>query len=164
MQSLSWPVIWHNKFETMVPASHHWICLVITLCFYGRAVGFSCRGHWFVIVSLSLSQRFCLVWFSGFYYIEFWLGFWFFFFIMLRFVLAIKEDSTKNWEIEDVIHDEVEKILSSFCNWSIIFAPTLVNRVVPKRAMWVVGFIDWELLHLLINGNEKSKCILLQAP
>ena len=55
-----------------------------------------------MIVSLSLSQRFCLVWFSGFYYIEFWLGFWFFFFIMLRFVLAIKEDSTKNWEIEDV--------------------------------------------------------------
>ena len=55
-----------------------------------------------MIVSLSLSQRFCLVWFSGFYYIEFWLGFWFFFFIMLRFVSAIKEDSTKNWEIEDV--------------------------------------------------------------
>jgi len=48
--------------------------------------------------------------------------------------LAIKEDSTKNWEIEDAIH-EVEKILSSFCNWSIIFAPRLVNRVVPKRAM-----------------------------
>ena len=59
-----------------------------------------------VCVSLSLTQRFCLVWFSKFYYIEFWLGFWFFFFffgfIMLRFVSAIKEDSTKNWEIEDV--------------------------------------------------------------
>lgn len=48
--------------------------------------------------------------------------------------MAIKVDSTKNWEIEGVNHEEVEKSLS-FCNWSIIFAPRLVNRVVPKRAM-----------------------------
>ena len=55
---------------------------------------------------VSLSHKgFAWFGFLSFIRLSFGWGFGFFFFfgfIMLRFVSAIKEDSTKNWEIEDV--------------------------------------------------------------